>query len=345
MKQIIKCFSLLFLAIGTVACSGDDNDADNNENKELVIIADKIEIPIGESVLFSALDGNNKEVKDVEFYVDGIKVTQKYKFDKKGLYYAVAKKKGYKNSYPIDIAVMDTDGEAILSKIKMTVDRSTIVMGDRVTFEVKIDGKVATSGYSIRYYQGDAIESNTLILDKPGKYKFVATKEDYANSEVIEVDVKLKSTVTPQTFTINGNKYEITEVELANHIDSDLQPILYYDTRGAFYAYDIVVKYSVSTFTFGTLKVRVPHLVESIPLPHEVDKSRISLWKGLAFEDSKRILDIKENELDPTSSVHFDKKNIDGVGKLDLDFRSKDHSMEIKYSGVYSIYEGPTLSE
>lgn len=342
MKQIIKCFSLLFFAIVVVACSrddnqADDNQADDNETRELVLTADKLKVSMGETVSFSALDANNKEVKDVEFYVSGTKVTQKHKFETKGIYYATAKKKGYKNSRPIDIAVTDTDGEAVLSKIKMTVDKTSVFIGDKVTFEVKIDGKVATSGYQIKYYQGDAIDDNTVVLDKLGVFKFVATKNDYATSEIVEVEVKLKSTATANTFTANGRKFDVIGADLVLDVDSNQQAILYRDAKGSYFSYVVFLNNTYVTFSIATIKVYVPLDVENIVYPHEVDPSRISLWKAESFVQTVQINNIKENQIAKESTIKFARKLEGNRGDLEIDFKTNDYDLEMKYSGSYKI--------
>ncbi len=340
MKKIIVCFSLLLFAIVIVACSSDDNQV--SENNELFISANKSKLAIGEEITFSAFDQNDKEVTDVEFYVSGTKVTQKHKFNQKGIYYGIAKKKGYKNSRSINISVLDADGEAVLSKLKMTVDKPTVVLGEKVTFEVKIDGKVVTSGYKIKYYQGDVIESNPLVLDKPGINKFVVTKDDYATSEIVEVNVKLVPTATPQTYTVNGKKYEIEEFQLEFVTPrEDPNPTVYYDIKGAYILFRVVAIHNVPNFAEIFMKVHIAKLGTSFIYPHEVDKSRISFRSGSAFVDMLVPFTIKADGIDDETTVTFGKiLDENNIGTLDFYFKSKDNSLEVKYSGNYKVVFG-----
>lgn len=329
-------FSVLLLAVIALACSSDDNTIDESVGKELFINADKTKVAIGEMVVFSASDKENKPIADVGFYINGKKITKEYKFDKKGVYNVVAKKEGYKVSAPIPILV--SFGGENPNKLVLSVDKNNVFIGDSVNFIVTAEGQEVT-GYKIQNLGGDIIDSSTWIADKAGTFKFTASKNGYSTSEMVEVTVLFNSTVKDQTFTVNGEIYDIDSVELA--IDENKktkEPILYHDGNTSYYVFKLFADNNAEgTFAMYIMKVIVPSDTKKIIYPYEVSASNLIVLGGVGFVDKQSKVGISGIDIEkaftkwgaPLTSA------IDGKGDVEYGFTSANYDLEIKYKGLY----------
>lgn len=331
------CFSVFMLAVIAVACSKDDNTVDELVNKELFIKADKIKVAIGEMVIFSAIDKENKLIEDVNFYINGKKITKEYKFDKKGVHNVVARKEGYKISAPIPILVFDSGGEGNASKLVLSVDKNNVFIGDSVKFTVTAEGEEVT-GYKIQHVQGDPINSSIWVSDIAGTFKFIASKEGYSTSEAIEVTVLLKSTVTDQTFTVNGVVYDIDSVELTIDANKNTkEPILYQEGNTSYYVFKLFADNVQGTFAMYIMKVIVPSNTNKIIYPYEVSASNLIVLGGVGIVEGESKAELFGIDIEkaftkwgaPLTSA------INGKGEVEYGFTSANYDLEIKYKGLY----------
>ncbi|MDM1352631.1 hypothetical protein HX071_09050 [Myroides marinus] len=337
MKNILKYFTVMLLIVAAVGCSKEDDTVEDSGKKELFIKPDKTKVAIGELVAFTAMDKTNNKVDDANFYLNGAKISKDFKFDKKGVYNVVARKLGYKASAPVSIFVSD-GGEVIANKLKLTVDKNTVYLGESVKFTVTADGK-EVEGAKIQYIEGGTLESSTLVMDKFGTYRFVATKEGYSNSEILEVKVLLKPSVTDQTFTINGVKYDIKNVELTIDVDKNTKkPILYKEGKEAYYVYKLFADNVEGTFAMYIMKVVVPNDTDKVILPYEVPANKVEILGGLGVIDREIEAEILSMDIEkayakwlsPLTSLSK------GKGEVEYEFISVDYALEVKYKGVYN---------
>jgi len=337
MKNILKYFTVMLLIVAVVGCSKEDDTVDDSGKKELFIKPDKTKVAIGELVSFTAIDKDNNKVEDASFYLNGVKISKDFKFDKKGVYNVVAKKIGYKVSAPVSIFVSD-GGEVIANKLKLTVDKNAVYLGESVKFSVAADGK-EVEGAKIQYIEGGTLESSTLVMDKFGTYRFVATKEGYSNSDILEVKVLLKPSVTDQTFTINGVKYDIKNVELTIDVDKNTKkPILYKEGKEAYYVYKLFADNVEGTFAMYIMKVTVPNDTDKVILPYEVPANKVEVLGGLGEIDREIEAEILSMDIEkaytkwlsPLTSLSK------GKGEVEYVFVSVDYALEVKYKGVYN---------
>lgn len=338
MKNILKYFAVMLLIVATVGCSKDDDKVDDSGKKELFIKTDKTKVAIGELVVFTAMDKANNKVDDAIFYLNGVKISKDFKFDKKGVYNVIAKKIGYKASAPVSIFVSD-GGEVIANKLKLTVDKNTVYLGESVKFTVTADGK-EVEGAKIQYLEGGTLESSTLVMDKFGTFRFVATKEGYSNSEILEVKVLLKPSVTDQTFTINGVKYDIKSVELTIDVNKQTRkPILYKEGKSSYYVYKLFADNVVAkTFAMYIMKVTVPNDTDKVILPYEVPANKVEILGGLGVIDREIEAEILSMDIEkayakwlsPLTSLSK------GKGEVEYEFVSVDYALEVKYKGEYN---------
>jgi hypothetical protein len=337
MRNILKYFTVMLLLVAAVGCSKEDDTVDDSGKKEMFIKSDKVKVAIGELVSFTAVDKANNKIDGVSFYINGIKIANDYRFDKKGVYNVVAKKVGYKASAPVSIFVSD-GGEVIANKLKLTVDKNTVYLGESVKFTVTADGK-EVEGAKIQYIEGGTLESSTLVMDKFGTYRFVATKDGYSNSEILEVKVLLKPSVTDQTFTINGVKYDIKNVELTIDVNKDTKkPILYKEGNAAYYVYKLFADNVDGTFAMYIMKVTVPNDTDKVILPYEVPANKVEILGGLGVIDREIEAEILSMDIEkayakwlsPLTSLSK------GKGEVEYEFVSVDYALEVKYKGVYN---------
>ncbi|MDR0194698.1 MAG: hypothetical protein LBI73_06205 [Myroides sp.] len=337
MKNILKYFTVMLLIVAVVGCSKEDDTIDDSGKKELFIKPDKTKVAIGELVAFTAIDRDNNKVEDASFYLNGVKISKDFKFDKKGVYNVIAKKIGYKVSAPVSIFVSD-GGEVIANKLKLTVDKNAVYLGESVKFSVTAEGK-EVEGAKIQYIEGGTLESSTLVMNKFGTYRFVATKEGYSNSDILEVKVLLKPSVTDQTFTINGVKYDIKNVELTIDVDKNTKkPILYKEGKEAYYVYKLFADNVEGTFAMYIMKVVVPNDTDKVILPYEVPANKVVILGGLGVIDREIEAEILSMDIEkayakwlsPLTSLSK------GKGEVEYEFVSVDYALEVKYKGVYN---------
>ncbi|MCC9041753.1 hypothetical protein LNQ81_03430 [Myroides sp. M-43] len=344
MNKIGVYFSIVLLTIVTILGCSKDDSIDNLNKKELLLTANKRSVVVGDVVTFSALDKSNNEVSDAVFYINQQKITKTYKFDKKGVYNVIAKKVGYQNSTVFSVFVSDS-GEAIVEPLKLDVDKQIINIGDKVQFSVTTEGGKDIKDYKIQEVGGTVLSSNIWTAEKAGKYKFIATKADYANSNVIEVVVKPNSIVEAQTFVINGVKYNIKEVVLAVDVnESTKKAILYTEGNSAYFVFKLFAEYSNSTFAMTVMKVLVPSDTQKIVYPYEVESSKVISIGGVGVVDGQLLAEVDAEDIEKTK-VKWISPLVDRKGMVEYDFSSKDRNLEIIYKGIYSGLSGVPVKQ
>lgn len=171
-----------------VSCSSDDNSSDEVKEGQLAVTADKTEIKEGDSVKFTiTLDG--KADTSAELFIEDTQIYTPHKFDKAGKYNVVAKKKGAKTSAPVTITVGDGNTTPVEKTLTLKADNISVKVGGTVTFTVT-DGSAAVADPVIRIVGGEAIKGATWTATKAGEFKFVASKEGFKDSEVVNVKVE-----------------------------------------------------------------------------------------------------------------------------------------------------------
>lgn len=101
-----KLLFLLLVTAAFIGCSSDDNNSEVPVvvKQELVISTTKVNVIVGEELVFTVKDKAGKKV-DAGIYVDNKKVTNPVKFDQAGKFSIVAKKEGFKDSAVITVNV------------------------------------------------------------------------------------------------------------------------------------------------------------------------------------------------------------------------------------------------
>ncbi|WP_410878910.1 hypothetical protein [Myroides sp. DW712] len=252
----------MFLAVAGLAtfgasCSSDDSkDNGGNGGKEdngpgngstqLVLTADKTSVNEGDTVTFT-VKADKKEV-DADLYIQGtdVKINKSHKFEEKGQYKIVAKKKDYKDSSVVTITVKGEDEPGVEKKLVLTPSKTEAFTGDVITFTVKDEDGANVNGFTVKH--NDAVVPNGLFTaTEAGTYKFVASKDGYVASE--EVSVVIKEKVVPQGNYIQvGDKVgDVTMKQLivnGRKINNKWVPYVY-EEQG--------VRYIVFTYDMGTV--------------------------------------------------------------------------------------------
>lgn len=338
MKQILKYFSVLLLTIATVSCSSDDNA--NTEMQELIVKVDKMAIDEGETVLFNAVDTNNKTVGDVDYYVNNTQVSNPYKFDKKGTFNVIARKSGYKTSTPKTILV----GRVLNNKLELVADKAEIIAGENVVFKVLSNGEVVNDCFIDIMGQGLMLGNDWTSLTE-GTFKFYAFKGEYLNSNIVTVTVKDKPIVGNQFFSINGEKYSVGEVQLAAHVkaenDENPEPYLYTDktTGRKFQVYELVainkVRQALTSYLMG---VYVADNETKFVYPSSAKPEEVFSLGGVGVIGNNAVVtfkaeDIQEVNVNWTTPLDPSKVN---KGKVKYNLITKDKKVEVIYDGEFS---------
>lgn len=333
MRKIFKYFTVMLLMVTAVGCDKEDDVIDESSKKELFITADKVKVAIGEQVEFNAIDKTNNTVSEVSFYVNGVKIPKQYNFNKRGVFNVVAKKVGYKPSAPVSVFVSD-GGEVIGNKLKLTVDKNSVYLGEAVKFTVTVDGKEVTD-YKIQHVQGETLESSTWVAGAPGVFKFIVTKTGYATSDVVEVNVLLKSTVTDQTFTMNGKKYDILSVELTIDVDMDTKkPILYKEGNMTYYVYKLFADNIDGTYAMYIMRVVVPADTNKIIMPYEVPANKLTVLGAVGYIDNKSVVEVTAMDI-KKAYTKWGSPLVNNRGGVEYEFGSEDYDLEVKFKGEY----------
>lgn len=276
MKKLFILFTIAILVIGVAACSSDDDAVENTSLKEVFLKADRNRINENETVTFTAVDSESKLV-DVEFYINGLEVGKKHKFEKRGVYIVTAKRDGYKVNSPLAIQVVK-EGEVVVNTLELSADKYEMYTGEVVKFTV-------TDGNNFIYKPNVFLEGTELSVDEvwvpstPGEYKFICHHYGYFDSNVITINVKQKPVDENKYFTIDDVKFSINQTALYIYATPDNKPILFSEevegVTSYYYVYSIYYIDTEYTFVTYSMKVYVPKNSTEVILPYEVDKSKV----------------------------------------------------------------------
>lgn len=341
MKRLLFYFSIVLLTITTGACSKDDNTPDDTVKKDLMIEVSNATVDVGALVVFKALDNDRKEVKDVDFYVDDVKVTKEYKFEQRGVYNVIAKKAGYRSSAPFAILV----GGTIAEKLNLTVSSTDIFLGEKITFTVSADGRSVTD-YHIDNIGNGMFSGNSWIPLEVGSYTFYAFKEGFFNSDKITINVKPKEIKDNQYFIIKEIKYAIDDVELSVQVQErkdetdEAIPFTRIDekTGRKYQTYELLVRNEDSdngiVYWIG---VYVSNDEKTFVLPELADKADVFSISVSGVVKGKTVVNVDANAIDKASvewlGANDDTKEEQGPIKYEL--LLKDKSVVLKYEGTY----------
>lgn len=202
----------MFLAVAGLAtfgasCSKSDDNGGGGTT-QLVVSADKSSVEEGTSVTFTA-KADGKTESGADFYVEGTKVANPYKFETPGSYKVVAKKANFKDSNAITITVTKKGEEPQPEKktLVLTASATTAEVGQPVTFSVKDNENAAVAGATITL--NGATVANPWTATEAGTYKFKASKADYNDSAEVTVIVTAPTTVGENQIMIAGNIYDL----------------------------------------------------------------------------------------------------------------------------------------
>ncbi|MDM1367839.1 hypothetical protein HX052_06375 [Myroides marinus] len=342
MKKLLFYFFVVLLTVAMGACSKDDNTPDDKVLKDLFVQTSNTTVDIGASVDFIAVDNDRKEVKEVDFFADGVKITKDYKFDKRGVYNVIAKKTGYKNSVPLPIMV----GGAIAEKLELVASKDEILIGEQVSFTVSIDGR-AVSGYILEHIKVGMLSGDKWSAFEEGTYQFRAFKEGYISSDIVTIKVNKKPIIDNQSFTINGVKYGIEEVLLEGDVVDDNKNIasvfIYTDSNGRKYQKYRLFARSMTTATYTVVEfaVYVSAMEKEFMFPTDVDPKDVVVLNVGAVVDNVAVASLDADKLDVATSKwttpfeHYFKS----PGVVNYQIVSKDKKLQINYEGNYNGLE------
>ncbi|MGG5505505.1 MULTISPECIES: hypothetical protein [unclassified Myroides] len=209
MKKLFMFLAVAGLATFGASCSSDDSKG-GDEVKQLTISSDAKDNTVeeGTSVKFTAkVDG--KEEAGAAFYVDGTKVTNPYKFDKKGTYKVVAKKDKFKDSEALTITVKETGTPPVEKRtLVLTATPLEVTKGGNVTFTVKDDKGDTVAGAVIKKADGTVVTS-PWKSDAVGTVIFTATKDDYIASNEVSVVVKEEAALGNNQVSFEGVLHDV----------------------------------------------------------------------------------------------------------------------------------------
>ncbi|MTG98774.1 hypothetical protein NWE55_05425 [Myroides albus] len=202
MKKILMLFLLGISSFFLWTCS-KDSDSDERENAKLFVEVNAYDVKVGEKVYFT-VTANNIAIKDAKLYMREQQISNPYQFKEEGVYNVFARKSGYDQSDNVTIRVVSDNIQAI----DLTVDKSSIYVGETVTFSAKT-GNDILSNVTIKDQNGSQVEGVKWTANQSGKFKFVATKDGYKMSRTVEVEVKERPKGEPNTIYINNKVYTI----------------------------------------------------------------------------------------------------------------------------------------
>ncbi len=335
MKKLCIFFSIVCLTIGIVACSNDDNTVELTAEKELFLQVDKGMVHENEEVLFSAFDDKNKEVK-ADFYLDGIKITNKHLFPKKGVYFVVAKKEGFIDSSPLTIEVVK-ESEVVLKTLVLSASKHEVIPGESVDFNVT-NGSTEMENVNIRFIGTDTyVSGNSWEPNAMGVYKFVASKLGYFDSNEITVTVKQRDFEDKRNITVQRLKYNVDLIGLCVKGDLETsQPILF--KNGDLYYFMYVMKYITEDGEYAIeylMKVYVPKDVKKLILPYEVDKSKVEPFAVINSLEGAQDKRYSKNEF-KVDKMEWEKpiKDIQ-PGRIKTQLETLDEENAVDYEGIY----------
>lgn len=199
MKRFLNILCLLFVAVCVSLCSKADSGGPKPVVKQLVISASSYYLNVGEKVNFTASVKGNL-IQDAMFYIGTKAISSSYSFSEVGVYSVFARKSGFTDSSPIQITV----SSAPAGQLVLVADRSSVEMGEIVSFKVTLNSQTINDAY-ITASDGSSVLNGQWRAVKEGDYTFTASKEGVNSSNVVSVKVNSKPTSTNSFIKYNGN--------------------------------------------------------------------------------------------------------------------------------------------
>ncbi len=347
MKKIFILFTLAFLAIGITACSSDDNTVEIENTKDLFLKIDRSRIKVNETVSFTAIDSDSKPV-DAVFFINGLKVGKKHKFEKRGIYVVTAKKAGYKISSPLAVQVL-AEGEIVTKTLELTASKYEVLTGETIDFKVT-DGNNIVEGVPIVNAETSETLDQNWTPNIPGVYKIKSFGNGYLESNVITIVVKQKTVDAKKNFTIEGGKFNINKVELAVKTTATYEPILFYEDvdgkRVSFYIFTIFYSETNQEFLSYSMKVIIPEGTTKLLLPFNVDKSKVVPMDITTVIDAFKVDTIDASEF-ATNILEWGRPFVENEkpGTLKARLITKDGKNGVEFEGEYQGLFGDVFVE
>ncbi|WP_353101927.1 hypothetical protein [Myroides odoratus] len=202
MKKFLLFLVLTSLAVLGTACSSDDNKEVQLEQLVIIPSVGSNTMEIGEEVyIVPYLEKDNDLIRfdgEVSYFVNGVEWGRSFIFYDKGEYKVVGKARGYKDSYPVVLNVVDKknpgedDGNGSEERRLhvMTRDgRTDYSFNDVIYFDVRDNDDFSIVDATLMI-SDDVIISNPWRANMRGRFKVVAEKWGYRASEGYVITVK-----------------------------------------------------------------------------------------------------------------------------------------------------------
>lgn len=204
MKKII----LFFIAsLSLLSCSNDDDvSVESNAEQVLYLISEQTSIFLNDSLSFIVKNAEAETI-EADIYVDGIKASNPFIFDKVGVFKVTAKKDGMSESNAIEIAVESKE-------LKLGVNRTDLFLQSKAIFSVKwLKEDVLDEVKIYNVATNEVVEDGIFVATEVGDFSFVARGGNFEDSNVITLKVQERD--TREKFIINENEYAINGVSIS----------------------------------------------------------------------------------------------------------------------------------
>lgn len=204
MKKVILFFiTSLFL----MSCSNDDNaSVEANTEQALYLISEKTSIFLNDSLFFTVKNAE-AEIIEADIYVDGVKASNPFVFDKEGVFKVVAKMQGVNDSNTVEIVVG-------AKELQLGVNRTDLYINSKAFFNVKwLKEDVSDVVEIYNVATNEVVEDGIFIASEVGEFSFVAKGENFTDSNVVVLNVQERD--TKGKFIINENEYNISSVSVS----------------------------------------------------------------------------------------------------------------------------------
>lgn len=332
MKKLFIFFTIAFLAIAFIACDSDDNTVTND--KELSLKVDKKMIHENETVLFSAFNDKNEKV-EADFYIDGIKVTNKHQFTTKGVYVVVAKKDGFADSSPLTVEVIK-EREYILKKLILSADAYEGYVGNTFNFFVSTSTGPIEVASVIDVDKKEQLSEKLWQHDEVGVYNIKASKYGYFDSNEITITIKQRELQEKRNMIVKGINFDvdITWLSIVGNPDT-LYPILFEENGLYFFVFLMNYQDELDACVIQyAMKVYVPRDIDHVVYPYEVDKSRVKPFKLTVYRNTTKIGIYTPDDFVIGSEIWVKPAGGD-LGQITNKIHTLDKVAKLDYEGVY----------
>lgn len=360
-----KLLFFLITGLSFLSCSSDDNQVEETKNQELFLIVENTSIFVYDSLSFIIQDANADKV-DAELYVNGVKASNPFVFDKEGQFEVIAKKKGALDSNTVKVNVGT-------KQLVLEVDRESLFLQGKTLFTAKWQGEDVSSKVTIYNVDTNEIIRNSVFTgESVGEFKFIAKGKGFIDSNMITINVEERQ--TDGKFIINDNEYLISGVSISvermdvvNETDGEIFEIdKVFDLGNGLYAnqYNFLFKSYQSGklervfFTFfvpnETIKVENGAIVDlgRRVFPNEVNSTLyFETWVVVddymfysTFEESEAFLQVKSLQVkDKGQNAGID--GIDAEASLNISYKDFEADIFVDYTGKINFSEIPESNQ